>query len=361
MKKIVSIFLLCFLLILTACTPGRIPHEVRDEPTSEEFRVLAESLRESTVAVLGQYMVFNTGIGSGLIFMKETIDDEFAYYYVVTNQHVVEGNSRVTIRTTKRDELGDIYAEDESLSKDYEDIAIVRFKSDLEYPIVKIIPFEEKNTHVQVSVGQTVFGIGTPVSTNNYNLVTNLGIISALDTYFISHTANINPGNSGGPLFSYDGTFIGISTQRIEVFNGQTVYLMGESISVNQVSFMIKKLLDRVTPKLGVYLLEMNDFLTNDYLLYFKEQAANFKPEELVDPNEVGVVIIDVNVTRPSYGILKQFDVILSVNGTRVTTSEHLISAASPIKSGNQYTFEVRRKNIDTNQFETLTIEVEIP
>src|SRR5690606_27100689 len=156
-------------------------------------------------------------------------------------------------------------------------------------------------------------------------------------------------------------TFIGISTQRIEVFNGQTVYLMGESISVNQVSIMIKKLLDRVTPKLGVYLLEMNDFLTNDYQLYFKEQAANFKPEEFVDPNEVGVVIIDVNVTRPSYGILKQFDVILSVNGTRVTTSDHLISAASPIQSGNIYEFEIRRKNTDTNQFETLMIEVEIP
>lgn len=353
------------ILLLTGCLATPIEHPIRSYPSELETQAQINSLRNSTVGVIGYYMEFELSLGSGMLFYKEPSPSGKTYYYVVTNQHVVNSMTHVVIRTWyERDELGDIYAYPSTVPNDYEDIAIIRFESDFEYPVVDIIPFSrEKNTQVQLSIGQTIFGIGSPIEPKNLNNVTNFGVISALPLNYISHTANINPGNSGGPLFSYDGTFIGINTQRIEVVNKETIYLMSESIHVNQVSKMIKTRLDQVTPKLGVTVVGYNDFVGMDYVEEFGDKASDFDPYDHVETNRHGIVVIDINSTRPSFGKLENYDLIVGINGTLIPVEDGVnffSKALQPIDEGNTYELNVVRYNEDLGQFIELVVVITI-
>ncbi|MFA5692099.1 MAG: S1C family serine protease [Acholeplasmataceae bacterium] len=366
MKKI-FVFLLIFLSSSTyqSCSFEKIDNPLREPYTEEEFNLLVEDLKLSVVTMLDYYLDFDLGLGSGMIFKKEEASPNTYYYYVLTNNHVVEGVTRIMIKTAFDTlEEGDIYAfpSDDEMTRGNEDIAIVRFESSFEYPLIPIIPYEDENTHVQLSVGQTVFGIGTPTEEENHNLVTNLGIITNLSNSFISHTANINAGNSGGPLFSSDGTFIGVNTQRLETLRDrdmELVYLINDSIDVNQTAKMIKRRLDGVTPKIGIQIVTYSNFISIDYSV-FGDEGMLFDPYDHVPVNEVGVVIIEVNSTRSSSGILQRYDLIKKVDGKTVVSNEQLIDMLSPIIKGKTYTFEVIRKNEVTNKFETKVLDVTI-
>ncbi len=363
MKKLMSILILGLLLILTACLPGKIDHPVRNKPTELETQALINNLRNSTVALLGHHMEFQVGLGSGMIFMKEDSPNGSYYYYVVTNNHVVRTMTHVVVRTWyDRDELGDIYASPGEVTIDEEDIAVVRFESDFDYPVVDIIPFTaEEDTFVQLSIGQTVFGIGTPINPVNHNLVSNFGIIADLSSNFVGHTANINPGNSGGPLFAYDGTFVGINTQRIEYVAGQTIYLLSESIDVNQTAKMIKQRLAEVTPRLGIYIDEYSVFIGTNYEEKYGDRAEGFDPFDYVPANASGVVVIDINSTRPSFGVFQRYDLIIAVNGITVTSIAALGDVITPVTANTTYYFTVTRYNWDLQIFETLDLEVHVP
>lgn len=361
MKKVYAFSLVLLLLLLTSCLPSEIAHPIRDVPTEKEFQALVEDLSDSTVNLFGYYMTFEVSLGSGLIFDREPSKDGMYYYYVLTNNHVVETMTYMKVKTNQGNiEIGDIYAFPLS-ETDNDDIAIVRFESSYEYPLIEIKPLDtETNTYVQLSVGQYVFGIGTPVSKDNFNLTTNLGIISDLNSYYVSHTANINPGNSGGPLFSYDGTFIGVNTQRVEIINGETIYLVGDAIHVNKVAEIVQKRLNSVTPKLGIVIRPYDDFVSMEYEAYFGDKAEDFDPYDFVPKNSSGVVIIEVNSTRSSAGILERFDLVQKLNGIEIKSNEDLIAGIGTLQVGNTYTFEVVRFNEDLQTFENLELEVVI-
>ncbi|HHY96562.1 MAG TPA: serine protease [Acholeplasma sp.] len=359
MRKIYIILLAIFLTFLVSCDAHYVEHPIMEERTIEETQKLIRKLQNSTVSLVGYIMEFEVSLGSGMIFKKEpTNNSNEYYYYVVTNQHVVEDMSHVDVVTFYgRVELGDIYAFGDGVNS--EDIAIVRFISDFDYPVIPIIPYEDSSKQIQVTVGQTVFGIGTPLDTVYHNIVTDMGIIYEVSGQMITHSSNINPGNSGGPLFSYDGTFIGINTQRLEIVNGHKIDSIGDAIHANQVARMIRTRLNAIKPKLGIHILDSEAFLSTNYVNSFGEQAIGFDPNKKI-PAITGVVIMDVNSTRPSYGLLERYDLIVSINGVRIYKGEDLIKAVGEIKVGNTYSFEVYRYNDSIKNFELLEIKVMI-
>lgn len=351
MRKILLGILLVFLVVLTGCQSSVVNHPLRETPTEEEQIAIIRELKNSTVALHGKYMELETALGSGMIFMREESPNGKYYYYVVTNNHVVDGSTRMTVVTQyDREEIGDIYSTslDENTAA-HEDIAIIRFESDFDYPVVEIIPYEDPETVLKVSIGQTVFGIGSPSSKDNFNLMTNYGVISDFGGRWITHTTNINPGNSGGPLFSYDGTFIGINTQRVEQVDNRIIYLISESIDANQVADMIDLRLNAVTPKLGISVLDMEKFLLID-----EDDEHEFDPEDHVNPLIDGIVVLDTAATRSSYGILMMYDVIVEVNGVAVTSLEDFTQSISPIEIGDVFEMVVSRRH------ETLPIYQEV-
>jgi len=138
-------------------------------------------------------------LGSGSIISKDG--------YIVTNFHVVEGASKITVRMKDRREFPAVLIGSDNGT----DLALLKIEaSDLPY-----LPYAEPNA---IKVGQWVIAIGAPFGFENSVTV---GVISALgrslgqERYvpFLQTDAAINPGNSGGPLLNEKGELVGINSQ----------------------------------------------------------------------------------------------------------------------------------------------------
>ena len=142
--------------------------------------------------------------GSGFVVSKDG--------YVVTNAHVVDGASAVTVKVGDGDTTkARIVGQDDSA-----DIALLKFDPGAE-DIVPLALADSDDIHV----GDPTYAIGSP-----YGLQRTLttGVVSALDRQInapngfsidsvIQTDAALNPGNSGGPLLDSAGRVIGVNSQ----------------------------------------------------------------------------------------------------------------------------------------------------
>ena len=138
------------------------------------------------------------GLGSGAIVNSNG--------YVVTNEHVVRGASRLTVKLADGRELpGTVLGADARL-----DLALVKIAASG----LPVVPLGDST---RLAVGEPVMAIGSPFGLDQTATV---GIVSALDRTlhlepggrFIQTDARVNPGNSGGPLINRRGQAIGINT-----------------------------------------------------------------------------------------------------------------------------------------------------
>lgn len=148
------------------------------------------------------------GQGSGVIFCEEGL--------VLTNAHVVQGASRVTVTLTD----GRRFRAEVKGADDIVDIAVLKII--FENGNDSKLPVAEFGDSDELQVGQFVVAVGSPGGLDN---TVTMGIISGLKRSsevvglmhkkvdFIQTDAAINPGNSGGPLVDVEkGTIIGINT-----------------------------------------------------------------------------------------------------------------------------------------------------
>ncbi|WP_018608498.1 DegQ family serine endoprotease [Uliginosibacterium gangwonense] len=154
------------------------------------------------------------GVGSGFIVSSDG--------YILTNAHVVDGASEVTVKLTdKREFKAKVVGSDKR-----SDVALIKINAN-DLPAVKT------GEASKARVGEWVLAVGSPFGFEN--TVTS-GIISAKarrlegDSYttFIQTDVAINPGNSGGPLFNLNGEVIGINSQ---IYSG-TGQFAGISFSI---------------------------------------------------------------------------------------------------------------------------------
>jgi serine protease Do len=142
-----------------------------------------------------------TSYGSGFI-LKDN--------YILTNFHVVEDATEVTISLSDRREFSAEVIGVDPLS----DLAVLEV-DDKDLPTVNV------GNSDQLRVGDWVIAIGSPFS---FDFSVTAGIVSAkgrsiqnnnIGNYvpFLQTDVAINPGNSGGPLFNLDGEVVGINSQ----------------------------------------------------------------------------------------------------------------------------------------------------
>lgn len=140
--------------------------------------------------------------GTGFIFRRDG--------YILTNNHVVDGAERITVRLFDGREFEEVQLVGVDPNTD---VAVLKIDVDEELPV---LPFADSD---KVKVGQFAIAIGNPFRLN-YTLTT--GIVSGkgrilLPTFtmhyqdFIQTDAWINRGNSGGPLLNIHGEVIGIN------------------------------------------------------------------------------------------------------------------------------------------------------
>ncbi|HEX4962305.1 MAG TPA: trypsin-like peptidase domain-containing protein [Thermoanaerobaculia bacterium] len=149
-------------------------------------------------------------LGSGFVVDRNGI--------VVTNAHVVEGASKITVTLLDGREI-----EAALLGSDRDaDIAVLKVKASN----LPAIPLGRSS---DLMIGETVIAIGNPFGLSN---TVTTGVLSAvgrtvpsergerLFTDFLQTDASINPGNSGGPLVNAGGDVIGINSAIISGATG---------------------------------------------------------------------------------------------------------------------------------------------
>lgn len=173
-----------------------------------------------------------TGLGSGFVIHADG--------YVVTNDHVIAGEHRISVTIFRKNER--------DLSKiTYDNVRIVATSSELDLALLKI-ESEAKNDFDTVTLaaaeetirdGQTVFAIGSPLGLDR---TVSEGIISIANRViggrlYLQTTTQINPGNSGGPLFNLRGEVVGVNNMKIAAVGAEG---LGFSISLH----VLKSFLD---------------------------------------------------------------------------------------------------------------------
>lgn len=149
-----------------------------------------------------------TSLGSGFIINKDG--------YVVTNQHVIAGEHRLTVTLFERDG-------GELIKKQFENVRIVATHPDADLALIQLMddngrefPFVPIGDSESLEAGQVVFAIGNPLGLER---TVSQGIISIKNRQmdgrlYIQTTTEINPGNSGGPLFNLYGEVIGVNNMK---------------------------------------------------------------------------------------------------------------------------------------------------
>lgn len=177
-----------------------------------------------------------SGVGSGVIYKMEELENAKYKYTILTNYHVVENEDMVKVYIGGSVDK-EFNAELLRYKKD-DDLAIVTFEYDKVLPVVTFA--SEDSTRV----GDFVIAIGNPNGYDYYNSVT-FGMASYIGRHvsgetasFIQHDAAINPGNSGGALFNLDGELIGINTMKIAKV---TVEGMGFAIDLATVNAFLNQ------------------------------------------------------------------------------------------------------------------------
>ncbi len=181
------------------------PKAVLGKSNPNQFRGLPPQLEELFKNMPKQPRGYDFGnrqkqaSGSGFIISADG--------YVVTNAHVIDDSTNVTVKLEDNRELKAKVIGVDKLS----DIALLKVEA-------KGLPAVNLGDSDKLEVGQWVVALGTPFG---LDYTATQGIVSALsrslpkDTYvpFIQTDAAVNPGNSGGPLFDLDGQVIGVNSQ----------------------------------------------------------------------------------------------------------------------------------------------------
>jgi len=241
--------------------------------------------------------------------------------YILTNNHLVEKDktTRVTVTT-----LG---------GKDY-DAKIVGTDPRTDLALLKVeakgAPVAELGESSQVKVGEWVLAIGNPLGMEH---TVTAGIVSykgrSIDTQsyqdFIQTDAAINRGNSGGPLINMRGEVIGINSNILTSGFAGNIGI-GFAIPSDIAKKVVVQLKDKgrvVRGRLGVGI--------------YPRDLTEGMVKQLKLPSRAGALINSVEPDSPAEKAeIKQYDVIVQVNGEPVKNGEDLRFKIADIQPGSK-------------------------
>ena len=260
-----------------------------------------------------------TATGSGFILTEDG--------YVITNHHVVEGATAVSVITHDGTEYP---------------ASIVGTYKDNDVAVLKVeatgLPAVTMGSSNELIIGDMVVAIGNPlgeltatqtvgyVSGKDRDVTTDGSIINMIQT-----DAAINSGNSGGPLFNMYGQVVGITTAKYTGTSGSgaTIEGIGFAIPIDDVMGIISDLIDYgyVT---GAYMgITVSDTDA--------ESAAMFGL-----PTGAYVMSVEKGGAADRAGIQAK-DIIVDLGGQKISGITSLTKALRSYKAGDTATVTVFR------------------
>ena len=273
----------------------------------------------------------SSGTGSGFVYHPDG--------WILTNRHVVEGAEGLLVLLDDGRQLtAEVYGID-TLT----DLAILKIEA-------TDLPTAPVGTSAGLQPGQLAIAIGNPLG---YENTVTTGVVSGLGRQITASDVNqtraetlrnliqtdaaINPGNSGGPLVNSAGQVIGVNTAVANVERAQGI---GFAIPIDVARPIMQQALDGVHPLvrpwIGVYYLPVNPALATE--------------EDL--PVDYGAYLATTDGAEPIFpgspadiAGLRAGDVIVAVDGKRITAEEDLSSLILPHSPGDRITLRVLREN----------------
>jgi serine protease Do len=264
--------------------------------------------------------------------------------FILTNNHVVEGATKIAVS---------LYGEDED--QEYDARVVGRD------PLTDsaLIELTEKPSHVlpeikfgdssQMQPGDWVMAIGNPFG---YAHTVSVGVISGLDRPFqvanrrqaqvLQTDAAINPGNSGGPLLNIRGEVIGMNTAIITDGQRQGNIGIGFAIPSNTVRDLLPQLRSgKITRgRIGVEIKAVPREAVDEFGLKSRDGAL------------VGAVSPGGAAAKAG---LEPGDVILSFNGKAVKNSNDLVAMVTATRPGTAVPVRIVRDGKE----QSLTVTVD--
>lgn len=247
------------------------------------------------------------GTGSGVIIDASGI--------VLTNNHVVDGGGKVTVRLAD----GREFSAKEVKTDPRTDLAVVRIDGKGPFTAAKLGDSDA------VTVGDWVLALGQPFGLEG---TVTAGIISAKGRglgiapreNFLQTDAAINPGNSGGPLVNLRGEVIGINTAISTRSGGYQG--VGFAIPVNLAKWVSQQLAEKGKVQrayLGIVIQPVTQQLAEQFGVKVRE----------------GVLVTEVpNDTPASKAGIKAGDIIVEFAGKKVNNPQELQAAVEESKIG---------------------------
>ena len=248
--------------------------------------------------------------------------------YIVTNCHVVEHAQSIQVLLTDERSFEASLVGSDAVS----DLAVLHISAQ----DLSAARFGDSNA---LLVGDSVVAIGDPLGIELRGTMTN-GIISAINRdvttggrtmTLIQTNAALNSGNSGGPLINSYGQIIGITSMKISTFTDEAgVEGIGFAIPSATVKEIVEQLISQGyvsgRPTLGV----SGEGVSNFYQFYYNM------------PPGLYITSVEEDSSAAEIGI-EPGDILLSLDGTRISGPEGLTTALYSYEAGDTVTVVIYR------------------
>ena len=268
---------------------------------------------------------YREGAGTGFVIDRTGL--------ILTNNHVVEGASRIEVSFFPRPNAdpGDVERLDARvLGRDpITDSALIQVEGAGDLPVARLGNSDDMRP------GDWVMAIGNPFALSH---TVTVGVISAHARPFpvegrvqrvLQTDAAVNPGNSGGPLINLRGEVVGVNTAIISPAGTGNIGI-GFAVPINFVRELIPRLqqgnIER--GRLGVQIARLSD--------------ADARALGLPDRRGALVSAVEPGSPAERAGIAAG-DVILGYNGDAIDDADELVTLVSNSAPGTQASLEVLR------------------
>jgi len=309
---------------------------------------VANKVSQSVVSIVSKSQkgtkYFSSGFGSASAGTGIIVSENG---YILTNKHVVEGSSDISVVTND----GNSYDNVEIITTDpLSDIAILKISN------AKGLKAAELGDSKALNIGQQVIAIGNALG--EYDGTVTSGIISGIGrtvnassddgatketlTDMIQTDAAINSGNSGGPLVNAQGQVVGVNTAVASEAQG-----IGFAIPISSVKGILKSIAEGKTPNrayLGANYISVNPQVQKAYNLNVSKGA--------LIKNRNGKSVISGSPAQKAG--LKDGDIITKIDDIEISKNISLGSLIGEKSAGDKVKITYLRDGKESTSVATL-------